>query len=120
MPAVCFTDPEIVTVGLSPDEARAEGREVLTGLFPLAANGRALTAGDEAGMVRVVARADTHEILGIQAVGKDISELAGEFALAVEMGGRLEDVTGTIHAHPTRGEALHEACLRALGHALHI
>ena len=120
IPAVCFTDPEIVTVGLSPDEARAEGREVLTGLFPLAANGRALTAGDEAGMVRVVARADTHEILGIQAVGKDISELAGEFALAVEMGGRLEDVTGTIHAHPTRGEALHEACLRALGHALHI
>ncbi|MCB1399913.1 MAG: dihydrolipoyl dehydrogenase, partial [Rhodobacteraceae bacterium] len=68
----------------------------------------------------VVARADTHEILGIQAVGAGVSEMAGGFALALEMGARLEDVAGTIHAHPTRAEALHEACLRTLGHALHI
>lgn len=120
IPAVCFTDPEIVVTGLSPDEARAAGHEVLTGLFPFAANGRAMTAGDETGFIRVTARADTHEVLGIQAVGAGVAEMAGGFALALEMGARLEDVTGTIHAHPTRGEALHEACLRALGHALHI
>ncbi|GLK64661.1 MULTISPECIES: dihydrolipoyl dehydrogenase [Paracoccus] len=120
IPAVCFTDPEIVSVGISPDEAATQGREVVTGTFPFAANGRAMTAGDEAGFIRVTARADTHEVLGIQGVGAGISEMAGGFALALEMGARLEDITGTIHAHPTRGEALHEASLRALGHALHI
>ncbi|WP_323011003.1 dihydrolipoyl dehydrogenase [Paracoccus sp. (in: a-proteobacteria)] len=120
IPAVCFTDPEIVSVGLSSDEAATQGLRVITGLFPFAANGRAMTAADEAGFVRVTAREDTHEVLGIQAVGADVAEMAGGFALALEMGARLEDITGTIHAHPTRGEALHEACLRALGHALHI
>lgn len=120
IPAVCFTDPEIVSTGLSPEDAKAQGIESLTGTFPFAANGRAMTADDEAGFVRVTARADTHEVLGIQAVGAGVAELAAGFALALEMGARLEDITGTIHAHPTRGETLHEACLRALGHALHI
>ncbi|WP_018001634.1 dihydrolipoyl dehydrogenase [Paracoccus sp. N5] len=120
IPAVCFTDPEIVSVGLSPDELRSQGHEPLIGLFPFAANGRAMTADDETGFIRVTARPDTHEVLGIQAVGAGVAELAGGFALALEMGARLEDIAGTIHAHPTRGEALHEACLRALGHALHI
>lgn len=120
IPAVCFTDPEIVSTGLSPEDAKAQGIESLTGTFPFAANRRAMTADDEAGFVRVTARADTHEVLGIQAVGAGVAELAAGFALALEMGARLEDITGAIHAHPTRGEALHEACLRALGHALHI
>jgi dihydrolipoamide dehydrogenase len=120
IPAVCFTDPEIVTVGLSPDEAREAGREVLTAQFPFAANGRALSMAAEEGFVRVTARADNHLVLGIAAVGAGVSELAGEFALALEMGARLEDIGGTIHAHPTLGEAFHEAGLRALGEALHI
>ncbi|MBB6353064.1 dihydrolipoamide dehydrogenase [Aminobacter aganoensis] len=120
IPAVCFTDPEIVTVGLSPDEAHAKGQKVISGLFPFAANGRAMTADDEAGFIRVTAREDTHEVVGIQAVGAGVAEMAGGFALALEMCALIEDITGTIHAHPTRGEALHEASLRALGHALHI
>jgi dihydrolipoamide dehydrogenase len=120
IPAVCFTDPEIVTVGLSPEEARKAGREVHTGLFPFQANGRALTLGEEDGFVRVTARADNHVVLGIAAVGAGVSELAAAFGLALEMGARLEDIGGTIHAHPTLGEAFHEASLRALGEALHI
>jgi dihydrolipoamide dehydrogenase len=120
MPAVCFTDPEIVSIGLSPDAAREAGHQVVTGLFPFAANGRAMTAGREDGFVRVTARAGNGEILGIQAVGAGVSEMAASFALAMEMGAGLEDVAGTVHAHPTRGEAFHEACLRALGHALHV
>ncbi|RJL19944.1 dihydrolipoyl dehydrogenase [Paracoccus siganidrum] len=120
IPEICFTDPELVSVGLSPLAARAAGHEVVTGLFPFSANGRALTAGDDAGLIRVTARADNQLILGIQAVGAGIAEMAAGFALALEMGARIGDITGTIHAHPTRGEALHEACLRALGHALHI
>jgi len=120
IPAVCFTDPEIVTAGLSPEEARAQGYEVRLGLFPFSANGRAMTTQSEDGFVRAVARADTNLVLGLQAVGAGVSELSSAFSLALEMGARLEDIAGTIHAHPTRSESLQEAALKALGHALHI
>jgi dihydrolipoamide dehydrogenase len=72
------------------------------------------------GFVRVVARRDTHQVLGWQAVGQGVSELSAAFCYAIEMGARLEDVAGIIHAHPTLGEAVQETALRALGHALHI
>lgn len=122
IPAICFTDPEIVTVGLSPEEADAAGEDAATSVFPLTANSRALTleAGDDAGFVRVVSRRDGQRVLGVQAVGRDIAELAGEFALALEMGAVLDDVAGTIHAHPTLGEAFHEAAYLGLGRGLHI
>jgi dihydrolipoamide dehydrogenase len=120
VPAVCFTDPEIVSVGLSPDEARKAGSEVKVGQFPFSASGRAMTLQAEDGFVRVVARADNHVVLGIQAVGAGVAELAAAFALSLEMGARLEDVAGTIAAHPTLGEAFQESALKALGHALHI
>ncbi|MBO6724678.1 MAG: dihydrolipoyl dehydrogenase [Rhizobiaceae bacterium] len=120
IPAICFTDPEIVSAGLSPEEARSEGRDVKVANFPFSANGRAMSRLAEAGMVRIVARGDNHLVLGIQAVGQGVSELAAAFGLALEMGATLEDVAGTIHAHPTQGEAFQEAALRALGHALHI
>ncbi len=120
IPAICFTDPEIVSAGLLPDEAKAAGHEIKTAMFPFAANGRSLSMEATDGFVRVVARADNHLVLGLQAVGKGVAELSASFGLAIEMGARLEDVAGTIHAHPTQGEALQEAALRALGHALHI
>ncbi len=120
VPAVCFTDPEIVTAGMSAEQARAAGIETRSGRFPLAANGRAMTMEAEDGFVRIVARADNHLILGMQAVGPGVSELSAAFGLALEMGARLEDVAATIHAHPTLSESVQEAALRALGHALHI
>src|SRR5258708_2822574 len=122
IPAICFTDPEIVTVGLSPEEATTAGEDADTVMFPFAASGRALTleAGEDAGFVRVVFRRADQRLLGIQAVGRHIAELAGEFAHALEMGALLDDVAGTIHAHPTLGEAFAEATLAGLGHALHI
>lgn len=120
MPAICFTDPEIVSCGLSPEEAKAAGVKIKTANFPFSANGRAMTMEAEEGFVRVVAREDNHLLLGVQAVGRGASELSAAFGLALEMGARLEDVAGTIHAHPTQGEALQEAMLRTLGHALHI
>jgi dihydrolipoamide dehydrogenase len=120
--AVCFTEPEIVSAGLSPDEAKAAGEDVVVGMFPLAASGRALTleAGEGGGFVRVVARKSDQRILGIQAVGREIAELAGEFAHALAMGAVLDDIAGTIHVHPTLGEAFGEAALVALGRGLHI
>jgi len=120
IPAVCFTDPEIVSVGLSPDEAKASGIAIKTAQFPLAANGRAMTLEASDGFVRVVARADNHRILGWQAVGAHVDELSIAFVQSIEMGATLEDIAATIHPHPTLGEAVQEAALRALGHALHI
>ncbi len=119
IPAVCFTDPEIVSVGLSPEEAKAQG-EVKVQNFPFSANGRAMSMEAEDGFIRIVARADNNLVLGVQAVGKGVSELSTAFGLAIEMGATLDDIAGTIHAHPTLGEAFQEAALRTLGHALHI
>ncbi len=118
--AVCFTDPEIVVAGLTPQQAALAGLDCIQASFPFAANGRAMTleAGD--GFVRVVARRDNHLIVGWQAVGVGVSELSTAFSHSLEMGACLEDVAGTIHAHPTLGEAVQEAALRALGHVLHI
>ena len=120
IPAICFTDPEVVAAGLSPDQAEAAGIDALHASFPFAANGRAMTIGADAGFVRVVARRDNHLIVGWQAVGRAVSELAAAFSQSIEMGARLEDVAGTIHAHPTLGEAVQEAAMRALGRALHV
>jgi len=79
-----------------------------------------MTLEGEEGFVRIVARADNHVLLGVQAVGQGVSELSGAFALALEMGARLEDVAATVHVHPTLSEGFREAALAALGQALHI
>jgi dihydrolipoamide dehydrogenase len=120
IPAVCFTDPEVVVAGMDPAAAERAGLDVLVAAFPFAANGRAMSLESTDGFVRVVARRDNHLIVGWQAVGRAVSELAAGFGLSLEMGARLEDVAGTIHAHPTLGEAVQEAALRALGRALHV
>lgn len=120
IPAVCFTDPEIVSAGLSPADAQKAGLDARTASFPFQANGRAMTLERDDGFVRILARADDNVILGIQATGAQVSELASYFAHAIEMGARLEDVAATVHAHPTMGEAVQEAAMRALGHALHV
>lgn len=120
MPSICFTEPEIVSVGVAAD-GQGQQEDRIVAVFPFQANGRALSmrAGEDGGFVRVIARKSDHLILGIQAVGQHVSELAGEFSHAIEMGSVLEDIAGTIHAHPTLGEAFHEAALKALGHAIH-
>jgi dihydrolipoamide dehydrogenase len=120
--AVVFSEPEIVVAGLLPDEAAAAGIEADVSVFPFAANGRAMTleAGEGGGFVRIVSRRDAGLVLGIQAVGRHVAELAGEFAHALAMGAVLDDVAHTIHVHPTLGEAVGEAALLGLGHALHI
>nr|WP_303692397.1 dihydrolipoyl dehydrogenase [Brevundimonas naejangsanensis] len=119
--AVCFTEPEIVSAGLGPDDVKGRD-DVIQAVFPFAAIGRALAiqAGEDGGFVRVIASKSDHRLLGVQAVGQHVSELSNSFAQMLEMGAVLEDVAGTIHVHPTLGEAFHEASLRALGHAIHI
>ncbi len=79
IPAVCFTEPEIVSAGLLPSDAAAMGDNVITAVFPFAANGRALSMDAGDGFVRILARKDDHRVLGIQAVGQHVAELSGEF-----------------------------------------
>jgi len=120
--AIVFSEPEIVVAGMLPEDAKAAGFEIATAQFPFAASGRALTleAGEGGGFVRIVADVKDRRVLGIQAVGSHVAELAGEFAHALAMGALLDDLAHTIHVHPTLGEAIAEAALIGLGEPLHL
>jgi dihydrolipoyl dehydrogenase len=120
IPAVVFTDPEIATTGLTEEQARASGRKVLVGKYPFAALGRALSVNEPEGFVKVVADAETEEVLGVHAVGGSVADLISEAALAIEMGALLHDISLTVHPHPTLPEALMEAAAHALGEAIHL
>ncbi|MFC6992778.1 dihydrolipoyl dehydrogenase [Haladaptatus sp. GCM10025707] len=119
IPAAVFTDPEIGTVGMTQEEASEAGFDVAVGKFPFTASGRALSTGHTDGFVRVVADEESGFILGAQIVGPEASELIAELALAIEMGATIEDLTATIHTHPTLAEAVMEAAANAKGEAIH-
>jgi len=119
IPAVVFTDPEIGSAGLSEVEAKEQGFEVIVGKFPFAALGRAMTTGETDGFVKVIADKGTQEILGIHIVGPGASDLIAEGALAIEMGAFIDDLSLTVHAHPTLAEGLMEAAKAAVGEAIH-
>ena len=120
MPAVIFTDPEIAVVGLTEAEARAKGIEPKVGQFPFAANGRALSVAEPDGFVKMIGDAKTGRLLGVHIVGAEASNLISEAALAIEMGAQVEDLSLTVHPHPTLPETLMEAAEATLGHAIHI
>jgi dihydrolipoyl dehydrogenase len=120
MPSAIFTDPEIATVGLSEEEARAQGNDPITGKFSFGALGRAVAIAHGEGFVKVVADRASKLLLGVTIVGHEASDLIAEAALALEMGAYLEDVALTIHAHPTLPEAVMEACKVALGEPIHM
>jgi dihydrolipoamide dehydrogenase len=119
MPAAIFTDPEVAAVGLSEEQARAAGHEIITGKFAFAALGRAIAIDHTEGFVKVVGDKATKLLLGATICGPEASDLIAEAALALEMGAYLEDVALTVHAHPTLPEAFMEACKAALGEAIH-
>jgi dihydrolipoamide dehydrogenase len=120
IPQIVFSDPEIASVGMTRDEAVTSGAEVQSFRFPLSASGRAQTIGPGvAGHVEVVADA-SGAVLGVHMAGPRVSELAGEAALAIEMGATLDDLALTIHPHPTFSEAIAESAWGALGNPLHV
>lgn len=119
IPEVVFSDPEIASVGLNETKAKEEGHEIVTNKFNYAGNGRALSLDGGEGFVKLVAEKETGLVLGGQIVGLEASNLIAEIGLAVEMGATLEDVSLTIHAHPTLGEIVMEAAEGALGYGIH-
>jgi dihydrolipoamide dehydrogenase len=120
VPAVVFTDPEIASVGLSEEQAKASGTKVKSGKFPFAALGRAMALRETEGLVKVVTEESTGRIVGISIAGASASDLIGEAALALEMGALADDLALTVHPHPTLSEALMEASAAALGKAIHV
>jgi dihydrolipoamide dehydrogenase len=106
IPSVAYTDPEIAWVGLTEDQAKAQGRAVKKGLFPWAASGRALANGRSEGFTKLLFDTETHRIVGGGIVGTHAGDMIGEIALAIEMGADAVDIGRTVHPHPTLGESI--------------
>jgi len=107
-------------VGLTEEQARAQGYDVLVGKFPFLANGKAVTYGERGGFVKVVSERKYGEVLGLHIVGPHASDLILEGGLALQLEATLDEIDATTHAHPTLGEAIAEAALDAQGRALQI
>jgi len=120
IPAVVYTTPEVVGVGLTEEQVKESGRPYKVGKFPYSANGRARTAGEITGFVKLVADAETDRLLGAHLFGPTASELVAELTITLEFGGSSEDIALTVHPHPTLSEATREAALAVLGRAIHI
>ena len=116
----CYTDPEVATVGLSEEEAKAAGYEVRIGKFPLGASGRARTMNQSDGLIKLVADAKSDLLLGMHIVAPQAESLIGEGVIALEMGATLEDIGLSIHPHPTLTESIMDAAEAAHGKAIHV
>ncbi|MCI0821295.1 MAG: FAD-dependent oxidoreductase, partial [Chloroflexi bacterium] len=120
MPRAVYTNPQVASMGLTEEEAGADGRQVKVGKFPFLASARALAAGASEGFAKVVVDASTGELLGAHLIGHDVTELLGELSLARIVEGTAFDVGAVVNAHPTLSEAVKEAALAAEGRAIHI
>jgi dihydrolipoamide dehydrogenase len=120
VPNCVYTDPEVATVGLSEEEAKAAGYEVRIGKFPLVASGRARTMNESDGMIKLVGDAKSDALLGMHIIAPQAESLIGEGVIALEMGATLEDIGLSIHPHPTLTESIMDAAEAAHGKAIHI
>lgn len=109
LPSVIYTRPEVACVGLTEEQVKARQIPYISGAFPFTGNGRARCTGETEGLVKILAHARTDRILGIHAIGPQVSELIAEAVLAMEMGASTEDIARTIHSHPTFSEVMMEA-----------
>lgn len=120
IPSVIYTAPEVAWVGMSEQQAKKEGFEVKSGVFPFSASGRAMANNATEGMAKVVTDASTDRILGVHIIGQHAGELIAQGVIAMEFGSSAEDLALTCFAHPTLSEAVHEAALAVEGHAIHM
>ncbi len=120
IPSVGYCHPEVATIGLTEDEAKAAGHEVKVGKYPLTAHGRAMTAADNEGFVKIVADAKYGEVLGVHMIGHNVSELIAEAGMARALESTVEEIAAHAHAHPSMAEAVMEAALAVMDRAIHI
>jgi len=115
IPSVAYTDPEIAWMGITEEQAKAEGVEYTKGAFPWAASGRSLCIGRNEGITKILFDKNTHKIIGAGMVGTNAGELIAEAVLALEMGADIEDIALTVHPHPTLSETFNFAAEMAEG-----
>jgi dihydrolipoamide dehydrogenase len=120
IPNCVYTDPEVATVGLSEEEAKAAGYTIKIGKFPLIASGRARTMNETDGLIKLVGDAKTDLLLGMHIVAPQAESLIGEGLIALEMGATVEDIGLSIHPHPTLTESIMDAAEAMHGKAIHI
>ena len=121
IPGVVYTWPEVASVGYTEEQLKEKGIKVKTGKFPFMASGRARASGDIDGLVKVLADAETDEILGVHMIGPRAADMIAEAVVAMEYRASAEDIARMSHAHPTYTEAFKEACLGATDNrALHL
>ena len=115
VPSVVYTYPEVAWVGKTEEQLKAEGRAYKAGKFPFTANSRAKINHETEGFVKVLADARTDAVLGVHMIGPSVSEMIGEYCVAMEFRAASEDVARTCHPHPTRSEALRQAAMGVEG-----
>jgi dihydrolipoamide dehydrogenase len=120
IPAVTYCHPEVASCGMTEKQARDAGHDIDVGRFPFSANGRARTAGETDGFVKIIRDRKYGEVLGAHIVGAHASELIGEFIVGRHLETTAEEMDRAMHPHPTLSEAIAEAALASLGHALHV
>ncbi len=120
IPAVTYCHPEVASVGMTEEQAKEAGYDVTVGTFPFSANGRARTAGETDGFVKVIRDKKYSELLGAHIVGAHASEMIAEFVVGRQLETTVEEMELSIHPHPTLSEAIGEAALAALGRVIHI
>jgi dihydrolipoamide dehydrogenase len=120
IPNCTYCHPEVASIGLTEEQAREQGHDIQVGTFPWTANGRALTAGDTDGFVKVIRDKKYSEVLGAHIVGPHATELIAEFVVGRHLEATVEEMDRAMHPHPTLSEAVAEAALAALGHPLHM
>lgn len=115
IPSVAYTDPEVAWVGVTQEEAKAQGLQVKIGLFPWMASGRAIANARDEGVTKLIFDEQSGRIIGGAIVGTGAGDMIGEVALAIEMGADEVDIAQTIHPHPTLGESISMAAAASLG-----
>ena len=120
VPMVTFCEPEVAHVGLTEAQAKERGYDVAVGKFPFTALGKAKIEGKTAGFVKIVRETKYDEVLGVHIIGVHATDLIAEACVALHLETTNQELIETIHAHPTLGEAMHEAAHAAAGHAIHI
>ncbi len=119
IPGVCYTEPEIASVGKTEEQLKEAGIPYKKGAFPFLANGRAKALGATGGKVKVLAHAETDRILGVHILGPRAGDMIAEAVAAIEFGASSEDIARTSHAHPTLAECFKEAAMAVEGRAIH-
>ena len=120
VPSCVYSNPQIASVGITEQEAKAKNLDIKIGKFPFVGNGKAVAMGETDGLIKTIFDAKTGELLGAHLIGADVTELIQGFAIGKALETTEEELINTIFPHPTLSEMMHESILNAFGRSIHI